>query len=243
MQNEPEAPKRTHNIIRAVLPRKLQPWARGMRRLFDPRRKSLEEPYRTVFPFTQASGRRQRQIVAAATRIQANGVPGALVECGVLDGGMSALMASAAGNDRELHLFDSWQGLPATTDEDGQASKKWEGQVVGSPARVRQVLRKVNVDLDRVTFHRGWFHETFPDAHIEPIAMLHIDCDFFQPTRLCLDRWFPHMSAGGYIQLDDYEVFAGCKKAVDQFLSEHPDLKLESEEKPGGAFFIWVPRS
>jgi Macrocin-O-methyltransferase (TylF) len=65
-------------------------------------------------------------------RIDRGRVAGAVVECGVLDGGTAALMAWATNGStpaRPVHLFDAWEGVPETTPEDGAdaaaGSKKW----------------------------------------------------------------------------------------------------------------------
>ena len=141
---------------------------------------------------------------------------------------------------RPVHLFDAWSGLPETEEQDGEGGKKWIGQVVGSPQRVQQVMSKFSIAPDRVHIHRGWFEDTFPQATIEQIALLHIDCDFFAATALCLERWYPHISPGGYIQFDDYEEFRGCTTAVNEFLERHPDIELQTfgKEGQGRAFFL-----
>jgi hypothetical protein len=147
----------------------------------------------------------------------------------VLDGGMAALMAQAtAASARPVHLFDAWEGLPTTTTEDGEESRKWVGEVVGSPRRVLAIMRRLKIDEARLHFHQGWFHETFPHVEIPAIALLHIDADFYEPTKICLDRWYPNVSPGGFVQFDDYDSFAGCRRAVDEFLGRHPELKLEA---------------
>ena len=112
------------------------------------------------------------------------------------------------------------------------------GEVVGSPKRVTEILSKLSISPERIHIHRGWFVDTFPAATIEKIALLHIDCDFYQPTALCLRRWYPHVSLGGYIQFDDYLMFQGCTKAVNEFLESHPDIRLQTfgELGRGGAF-------
>jgi len=79
-----------------------------------------------------------------------------------------------------------------------------------------------------VTFHKGWFHKTFPKTNIEAIALLHVDADFYDSVRLTLETWGPHVSNGGYIQIDDYSSFTGCRKAVDEYLTAHPKLRLET---------------
>jgi O-methyltransferase len=199
----------------------------------------LDEPYRAVFPFTQVHPVRQRNLVRLVAQIEANKVPGAVVECGVLDGGTAALMAfGTAGSGREVHLFDSWEGLPATSEKDGDATM-WVGEDVGSQRRVISIFKTLDINLRRVTFHRGWFDETFPRAKIGQIALLHIDADFYDSVRLALLTWEPHVSPGGYIQIDDYSAFIGCRRAVDEYLIMHPDLKLETFDDV--AFYIQKP--
>jgi O-methyltransferase len=104
-----------------------------------------------------------------------------------------------ASKDRPLHLFDAWEGLPETTEEDGEESGKWVGQVVGSPKRVLAAMDALGVARERVHLHEGWFHETFPHAEVGPVALLHIDCDFYEPTVLCLQKWYPLLSPGGFV--------------------------------------------
>jgi O-methyltransferase len=156
---------------------------------------------------------------------------------------MSAIMGYAARKDpsRKIHLFDAWQGLPDTTEKDGKGAEKWVGEVVGSPNRAQQVMRKVGMPLDRVVFHKGWFHETLESADIDKIALLHIDCDFYEPTLYVLETFVPKMVSGGWVQIDDYTEFEGCRIAVNQYLERHPELKITVEDRPGGASFFRVP--
>jgi O-methyltransferase len=185
---------------------------------------------------------RQRNLYRLAEQIERDRLPGAVVECGVLDGGMSALMASAtAASGRDVHMFDSWRGLPRTTEEDGEAAIKWEGCDVGSRQRVAQCMNQLRIDPVRLHFHAGWFHDTFPSARISDIALLHIDCDFFEPTKRCLEHWYPTVASGGFIQFDDYDGFIGCRKAVDQFMEIHPELQLEFRGESGKACFVRKP--
>jgi hypothetical protein len=58
--------------------------------------KHLDEPYRSVFPFTQVHPIRQQNLVTLGRAIVEENVPGVIVECGVLDGGTATLMAWAS---------------------------------------------------------------------------------------------------------------------------------------------------
>jgi O-methyltransferase len=219
----------------------LQPVVRGLRKRWQQRRFRLEEPYATVYPYTQVSASRQKNLARLAGIVEAEALPGAVVECGVLDGGTAGLMAHfTAASGRAVHLFDAWKGLPRSTAEDSLESKKWEGQVVGSRRRVARLMARLGVDTARVRYHVGWFHETFPSAQakVGTVALLHIDCDFHDPVKLCLDTWFSAVVPGGFIQFDDYSSFVGCRRAVDDFLATHTELRLEEFASPDTAFYL-----
>jgi O-methyltransferase len=225
-----DAPIQPYRLLRKFIPRAMQPFIRGFRKRLQNSRNLLTEPYRTVFPFTQVHLVRQENLVRIARRIDESDVPGVIVECGVLDGGTASLMAFASkSSGRQVHLFDSWDGLPETTKEDGDASM-WSGDIVGSQRRVISVFKLLDIDLKRVVLYKGWFEDTFPKASIDSVALLHIDGDLYQSVKISLEKWTPLMSKGGYIQIDDYDSFIGCTKAVDEFLTARPNLKLETVE-------------
>lgn len=241
---QPSAPRQSWRWLRPLLPKRLQPALRGLRKRYQRMFMHLDEPYRSVFPFTQAHLVRQRNLVRLSETIITENILGAFVECGVLDGGTAALVAWAsrgASPARPVHLFDAWQGLPEITAEDGAEASVWTGQVVGSPVRVAEVMKALQVAEERIHFHRGWFDHTFPKVNLPQVALVHIDCDFYEPTKLCLGKWYPVVSPGGFMQFDDYDAFLGCRKAVDEFLAIHPELKMQSTGENTKAYFIQKP--
>jgi O-methyltransferase len=239
------APQQSWRWLRPFIPKRLQPALRGLRKRYQRMFMKLEEPYKSVFPYTQSHPVRQQNLVRLGALIDVESIPGAIVECGVLDGGTAALMAWATRDSkpaRAVHLFDAWEGLPETTAEDGAEAAAWTGQVVGSPTRVIAIMKKLGVAKERVNFHRGWFNETFPKVDVPQVAIAHIDCDFYDPTKLCLEKWYPVLSPGGIMQFDDYDSFSGCRKAVDEFLAQHPGLKMEAVGDGASAYFFRKPR-
>jgi O-methyltransferase len=238
------APAQGMRWLRPLIPKRLQPYLRGVRKRYQRMSMTLDEPYQSVFPYTQVHPVRQRSLVSLCERIDRERVPGAVVECGVLDGGTAALMGWATnGSDpaRAVHLFDAWEGLPETTREDGDEAAVWTGEVVGSPRRVLAIMEKLGVATSRLHVHRGWFDETFPSAHVPEVAIVHVDCDFYKATRLCLDKWYPLISPGGFLQCDDYAAFSGCRMAVDEFLAEHPEIRLETVGDDVKAYVVRKP--
>jgi O-methyltransferase len=152
-------------------------------------------------------------------------VPGDLVECGVCKGGSAAaLVAGLDLTDRHVWLFDSFQGLPATTHHDGEDAKAYVGQCVGDVASVAEAMRLVNCPLTHYTIRAGWFNETFADPLPHEVALLHIDADWYRSVLLCLETFFDRVAEGGLIVLDDFGYWEGCREAFYEFTRSR-DLK------------------
>lgn len=154
-----------------------------------------------------------------------SGVEGAVVECGVWNGGSAALLAVAAmgrRGDRDIWLFDSFEGLPPPTERDPEAVRAgyFPGWNTGSESRVREIWRELRLPPGRLRILRGWFSETFPRAGVRSIAVLHIDCDWYESVKLCLERFYDSVRPGGVIFMNDYNVYSGANEAVHEFLAE-----------------------
>jgi Macrocin-O-methyltransferase (TylF) len=50
------------------------------------------------------------------------------------------------------------------------------------------------------------------------------------------------ISPGGFIQFDDYGAFSGCRKAVDEFLVRHRELRLQTAGDDVKAYTVRKPR-
>ena len=136
---------------------------------------------------------------------------------------------------RDLHLFDSFEGLPEPTEKDGEFAKEYSGgratgalKSVGQcQADVQQVktflLEELGLEASKVHFHVGWFQNTLPTAAptLGPIALLRVDGDWHESTRVCLEHLYPLVSSGGVVILDDYFGWAGCKQATDEYRARH----------------------
>lgn len=152
------------------------------------------------------------------------GGAGAIVECGTWRGGGVALMAASAQdmNTRcNVWVYDSFEGLPPPTDSDGDAERAvyYPGLNASSEEIVRRAFERVGYPLASVKLVRGWFNETLPvQAVDEPIAVLHIDGDWYESVMTCLEHLYDRVRSGGIIIIDDYPYWEGCKRAVDDFL-------------------------
>ena len=52
----------------------------------------------------------------------------------------------------------------------------------------------------------------------EPVAIAHVDVDWYHPVMTSLRRIVPRLVAGGSVIIDDYHDWGGCRKATDEFL-------------------------
>lgn len=180
-----------------------------------------------------------------ASHLARAGIPGAFVETGVHRGGSATMMAIAAlraGKERELHLFDSFEGIPHPSEAEyeewmepqwGVCKDKADGLLIssGTLAAEQQHAEKVLFDIagyprNLVTFHVGWFQDTAPRAKtsIDQIALLRLDGDLYESTLVCLRNLYPLVVKGGFIIVDDYAL-KGCRMACDEYFRElkiHP---------------------
>ena len=72
--------------------------------------------------------------------------------------------------------------------------------------------------LERLKIVPGWFQVTLPKVPIEHIAVLHVDADWYELVKLVLETLYNRVLPGGFVIIDDYYVWPGCKQAVDEFL-------------------------
>ncbi len=151
---------------------------------------------------------------------------GAFVECGTWRGGALAFFALSyrrQGGDPQrcpLFGFDSFEGMPRMTAADGAATSRWlygreldavepdllSGALIGSDVNrasvedCRRVLRKTGYPENHVTIIKGWFQDTLPfwRDRVGPIAVLRIDGDFYESTRICFETLYDRVIAGGH---------------------------------------------
>lgn len=172
-------------------------------------------------------------------------VPGAVVECGVANGGSAVLLWHACGGgNRNLWMFDSWEGLPKPEAKDGgRAISKWEHKIntqgdwcKGNEWLARKTAYLADVPEERLHTVRGWFSDTLPEwaSKVGPIAMLHLDADWYRSTLDCLTYLYPLLVSGGLLVLNDYGHWPG----TDQACKEYGIDNMLTATPPCGAWMI-----
>ncbi len=172
-------------------------------------------------------------------------IPGAIVECGTWRGGMIAGIADVLGADRQYRLFDSFEGLPPAQDIDGPAAlalqRDTSGPMYHNNCTASEDEARQAMSMSAATDYKlvkGWFKDTLPNARVGPIALLRMDADWYDSTKQILDHLANSVVSGGLIIVDDYYVFEGCARAVNEFVAAHNLMIRQSW--PGGICHIVV---
>lgn len=160
-------------------------------------------------------------------------LPGEIVECGVFRG--SSLyrfvkFRSLFENSftRRIIAFDTFGEFPIANYQPDERFRDSFIQVAGSCSISKDdfiaSLEKISLyhNLDLI---QGDITETVPHFKAQnpqlKISLLHVDVDLYEATRVCLEQFYPSMVKGGIVILDDYGVFPGANKAVDEFFLDH----------------------
>ncbi len=189
--------------------------------------------YVKVRPYTMTTPERVVSLVRAIVHVVCNDLPGAIVECGVYKGGsmMAAALAliDADAADRDLCLYDTFAGMTEPGEHDGAWEKKMWGEhqtgdhnewaFGGSAEQITQRLVDVGYARELLHLVEGDILETLPRHSPEQIALLRLDTDFYESTRHELEHLYPKLVPGGILIIDDYGVFQGTRKAVDEYFA------------------------
>ncbi|MBC8091182.1 MAG: class I SAM-dependent methyltransferase [Pseudonocardia sp.] len=159
------------------------------------------------------------------------GVQGAVVELGCYRGAMALWMRAVLDGlddvEREIHVYDSFRGLPNPGEYDSEHLRA--GELVASP---QDVLAAHELWGRRPpAIHPGWFQDTLPTGLPDTIAFAYLDGDYYESIRTSLRHCVPRLVVGGVLIIDDYadatvnprawDGLPGVKRACDDYFG-HP---------------------
>ncbi len=193
-----------------------------------------------VRPFTMTSTEALAALCSAVEHLVQRGIEGSIVECGVWRGGSMMAVARTlldmGVDDRDLYLFDTFEGMVPPSEHDvrvldGLSATRPESltqSIAVSQDKVAAALRSTGYPTARIHLVPGPVEETLPaGSGPDRIALLRLDTDWYESTRLELEVLYPRIPSNGFVIIDDYGHWAGAKKAVDEYLEQHaPQLYL-----------------
>lgn len=163
-------------------------------------------------------------------------IEGDICEFGVAQGITSQLIANEIknGDDRVLHLFDSFEGLPKPSANDSLKDdifnlgniEAYEGKMSVPEIQVLQRLEKLNYPKSRYIVHKGFIENLISSQKEFPqlVSFAYVDFDFYEPIKTILDFLNGATKKGAVIMVDDYDFFStGVKIAVDEFVERNKE--------------------
>ena len=183
--------------------------------------------------------------------------------------GLMALANIKYGNDRrKLHLFDAFDDICQPDEENDDAKLVEEVKDIlkikgkfdkelkplvgiynqfggaGTLEENKNLLEnKIGYPTSYINYHKGWFQDTLPlitPNQINKIAILRLDGDWYESTKVCLEYLYPKVIDGGVVIIDDYNYNVGCKKAVQDYMSKN-DIKC-FKSYVDAACIYWIKR-
>lgn len=176
--------------------------------------------------------------------VEGAGIEGSFVETGTYTGGASAYALRALRRlrrdkpPRPYWGFDSFEGMPAPSKNDGDHGSLWvlgkrmddaETAVTGALTahdvnradydECLSYLRQTGYSAENIHLVKGWFQDSLRPSKdkIGSIAVLRMDGDFYESTQVVLDELYDQVVPGGVVIVDDYGSFQGCRKAIEEF--------------------------
>jgi glycosyltransferase involved in cell wall biosynthesis len=176
----------------------------------------------------------------AITYILDNNIEGVCVECGVERADVEVMWINELQKHkqvRDIYLFDTFSGLTPPDERDYGLLNGWSAQDVKNCwsqhhindntngwcycplTEVKERLLNTGYPEDKLHFVVGDVKDTLENVNNLPekIAILRLDTDWYESTKIELEKLYDRVTPGGLIIIDDYYYWAGQQKAVDEF--------------------------
>jgi O-methyltransferase len=194
--------------------------------------------YEQCRPFTQTSIERLYSLFNACLYIIENKFEGDLVECGVWKGGSAMMMAlvlkSKGITNKKIYLYDTYEGMSEPTEKDISIHGKPASQQLkeedklnndsiwcyASYDEVVSNLRSTGYPMENLVFIKGKVEDTLQTNLPGPLALLRLDTDWYESTKVELEKLYPLLTNGSPLIIDDFGHWEGARKAVQEYFAD-----------------------
>ena len=185
-----------------------------------------------------------RELAARVLDVEKQGLDGLVIEAGTARGGSAIVMAAAKAPERPMKVYDVFGLIPPPSEHDGADVHERYAKITSGEARgpggdtyygyrddlyteVTESFTRHGVPVAErnVELIKGLFEDTIEGD--EPVALAHLDGDWYESTMTCLTRIAPRLVPGGRIVLDDYYAWSGCRTAVDEYFKDRDGFRLQ----------------
>lgn len=169
--------------------------------------------------------------------VEQNQVPGIFIEAGCALGGSTILISKNKKLNRKFKVYDVFAQIPPPSERDGDdIHKRYEvinsgnsegikgdlyyGYVPDLKLKVMNNLIDFGIDINthNVELIQGLFENTLEVNEI--VAFAHIDCDWYESVKICIEKIYPNLAINGILIIDDYYCWSGCMEAIDEYFAE-----------------------
>ena len=167
--------------------------------------------FEAIEPFTMTSIERIYALKSAVKYIVKNNIGGSFVECGVWKGGSCMMMANTLLEnkqfDREIWLYDTFDGMTNLTDEDIEVETQIKGMELlkdldkttdklnmwayAPKDLVIKNMRSTRYPEKNIKYIEGRVEQTLSDNNPGKIALLRLDTDWYESTKIELEVLYP----------------------------------------------------
>jgi len=173
-------------------------------------------------------------------------VPGSIIEGGVLLGaGLMtwvhlSLLFEPFYHQRKIIGFDTFQGSPSTSEEDGEYAQKHSFNLPskGEIEKCLKVLKRAQTRVELVEGDACYTMPSYVKDHPNLIvAGLNLDFDLYAPTVTALEEFIPRMPKGGIIIWDELN----CAEWPGESVATLPYLKqFKIQRLPFAETICWT---
>ncbi len=166
-------------------------------------------------PFTLVD--KQRCFMLYQFALQSLGLDGQYAEIGVYKGGTAKILATVLeGMHKDLHLFDTFEGMPET---DARRDLHHKGDFADTSL---ESVQRIVGSAPSIHYYKGFFPATAGPIRPHRFSFVHIDVDIYQSVLDSCEFFYTRMTPGGIMLFDDYgfESCPGAKQAVDEFFAD-----------------------
>jgi O-methyltransferase len=180
---------------------------------------ALSDPaFRQAYDRSGASQIEFRAYVCCWAAEQASKIVGDFVECGVNEGRLSLTICQYLNFnklDKSFFLFDTFHGIPSQQITDEERPRALRHQYVECYETTLARFKP----FPKVQLVRGIVPDSLKMVQIDRVSYLSIDMNIEKPERAAIEYFWPKLSSGAVIVMDDY-AFAGYDaqhRSMDDF--------------------------
>lgn len=189
------------------------------------------EFYNIVAPYSGTSKERIYGLFECLEQIRKDKIKGDMLECGLWKGGnllgICEYLYRNNMNDVNVWGYDTFTGMTKPTDYDKDVSGACAIDIFDkvkcecSYDEVVKIFNNTNFPKTKIKLIVGDILETLNNSYPNIISLLRLDTDWYESTKKELEVLYPKLSVGGYLIVDDYGHWQGCKKAVNEYFGEN----------------------